>query len=97
MHRVEFTKNILAGDRQGEQIQDAVIVCSARAAALRALALNSGGIFQDVITRDPFTAHNVRIVAIEEELPELVENGGRGWDRYEAADFAYDSMIEASL
>jgi hypothetical protein len=89
-HRVRYTKNILDGERQGFQIQDSFEVTSAWEASRRALHLSQAGILRDPITRETFTAHNVDIQSIERELPDLVEGGGRGWDAYEAADFAYD-------
>ncbi len=88
--RVEFTKNMLGGNLQGLQLQTAVNKYGAETAARYALMLNSGGVFTDAFTRDPWTAHNVNIVPFERELPELVEGGGRGWTAFDQADFSYD-------
>ncbi len=96
-HRISYTQNVIEGPRQGAQIQTSFEVQSAWAACRRALALNEAGVLCDPFTQDVYTVHNVRIESIERELPELVEGGGRGWDAYEAADFAYDCQVEACL
>lgn len=96
-HRVEYTKNMLEGELQGSQLSSSFEVRSASLAAKWAILLATGGVHRDAWTGAAYTAHNVRIVPIEVELPGLVEHGGRGWDAYDQADAAYDLAIEATL
>jgi hypothetical protein len=91
-HQIQYTKNMLSGALQGSQLQSSFRVPGARLAATWALALATGGIHRDVFTGAAYTAHNVRLVSIEPELPELVEDDEDG--RYEAADMAYDLAEE---
>ncbi len=68
---VQYTKNILEGPLQGSQIRAAYQTESAIEAARASSTLVHGGIFTDSIVCAPWTAHNVRIVNIEEELPSV--------------------------
>jgi hypothetical protein len=98
-HRIQFTKNILNGENQGEQRLAFHNCRTATEAARVALELNQGA-HRDPWTGEGFTAHNIRIASIERELPELGfdsrDGAGRGWDAFDAADFAHDAGIEAS-
>lgn len=90
-HRVQFTKNILDGPNKGLQRYAYKNCTTATRAAEIALDLNHG-IHRDPWTGEAFTAHNIDLVSIEEELPELVTESE--WGRYDAADMAYDLAQE---
>lgn len=91
LHRVQYTKNILDGDRQGEQRYAFTNLPCAERAVQVALGLKEG-VHRDPWTGESFTAHNIDLVSIEQELPELVEDST--WGRFDAADMAYDLAQE---
>lgn len=90
-HRVQYTKNILDGPNRGEQRYAFTNLPRATRAVEVAVAL-AGGVHRDPWTGEAFTAHNIDIVSIEREVPDLIDSAC--WDRYDAADMAYDLQQE---
>lgn len=90
-HRVQYTKNILDGPSKGEQRYAFTNLPRATRAIQVATEL-AEGVHRDPWTGEAFTAHCIDIVSIERELPELVDSAY--WDRYDAADMAYDLAQE---
>ena len=91
LHRLQYTKNILDGPNKGAQRYAYHNFQHAARATQAALELKSG-IHRDPWTGEAFTAHNIDLVSVEQELPELVTESE--WGRYDAADMAYDLAQE---
>lgn len=91
LHRVQYTKNVLDGPNKGAQRYAYLNAPTATRAIEVALSLNQG-IHRDPWTGESFTAHNIDLVTVEEELPELVTESE--WGRYDAADMAFDLAQE---
>jgi hypothetical protein len=90
-HRVQYTKSILDGPSKGSQRYAFTNLPRATRAVQVALELREG-IHRDPWTGEAFTAHCIDIVSIEREVPGLVDSAY--WDRFDAADMAYDLSQE---
>jgi hypothetical protein len=85
-YEVGFTKNVLDGPLAGMQIRASYQTKTALKAFGVSLWLNQAGVVTDDLVKAPWTAVNIDVHQLEEELPELAPVAIRRLDAEELAE-----------